>query len=241
MFTTINLVRLRNPEFYQFSSDVATVIASANPVALEIDKPFQAFKASTAVLESLFKSDRSSAITDEIMQLDARRDRAINGILLYVEGLTNHFDEQMSKNATLIFNYINSHGSGISRQNYPTETATLTTIINDWNNKKPLADAIIALKLETWKNELNEANNAFNAKYIARAKETGAENDDKMKEKRQESMVAYNKLKSVIESYLTIKENMGDDVTAYTQLIKNINALSEKYNVLLANRGKKVE
>ncbi|MFN0049756.1 MAG: DUF6261 family protein, partial [Cytophagales bacterium] len=233
--------RLRNPEYFQYSSDVVTIIASANPVTLEIDKPFQAFKASTAVLESLFKSDRGSSITDEIIQLDARRDRAINGILLYVEGLTNHFDEQMSKNATLIFDYINSYGSGIARQNYPTETATLTTIINDWNNKKPLADAIAMLNLAAWKNELNEANNAFNAKYIDRTKETGAENDDKMKEKRQESMVAYSKLKSVIESYFTIKDNLGDDTTGYAQLIKNINALSEKYNVLLAGRSKKAE
>jgi hypothetical protein len=98
---------------------------------------------------------------------------------------------------------------------------------------------VATLAIGDWLAELDAANNAFNAKYLERAKEEGAETDDTIKEKRIVMADAYNYLVQMIVSYCSVKKDMGADVAAYQQLIGSINAIIEKFNGLLAARSKK--
>ncbi len=236
----INLAKLRNAEFFQFGSNVVTLITDGDAaLKAEINKPFLPFKAAVDEIELLFKSQRGSTHTETLIALDARRDKAINGLVLHLESYTYHFNEAKVQAATLLLNHVKGYGTGIARQNYPTETATLTNIVNDWTNKPELAAAVATLAIGDWLAELDAANNAFNNKYLERAKEEGAETDDTIKEKRTVMADAYNYLVQMIVSYCSVKKDMGADVAAYQQLIGSINAIIEKFNGLLAARSKK--
>lgn len=237
MITSIPLIKLRNAEFYQFCSDITSTLFSYNPTALGIIKPYNVFSQSIQNIDALFKLNRTSVHTEELIALDERRDKAIIGILLYVESMTYHFDINISKQATMVLNQINTYGTGIARQNYQTETATLSNIIRDWDTKPEYTNAIGLLNLMLWKNELAETNTLFNAKYLERAKDDSENvSTETMKEKRAETTAAWQKLKSTIESIYTIREMEGAGFETYDAVIKNINVIIEKYNTLLASR-----
>lgn len=238
MITNIFLLKLRNAEFFQFGTDISSILNGYNLNTLAINKPFEAFTSSFQKIDSLFKLNRGSTLTEDITLLDERRDKAINGILLYLESMTLYFDGNINKSATLILNQLKSYGSGIARQNYQTETATITNIIKDWDTKPEYSQAISLLKLTDWKSELAQANTLFNSLYIERAKDN-AENitSETMKEKRQEATMAWKKLKTAIESHYNIKKIEETGYEPYEVVINNINSIIDKYNILIANRS----
>lgn len=186
----------------------------------------------TTTIETLFKADKSSSLTAEIADLDARRDTAITGISTLVQAFTYHFDETTRNHATLIANQLANYGGGIAKENYQSETAIINAILNDWAIKQDLATAITALNLTAWKNELENANNSFNTKYLARTQEMGATSPDTIKQKRLEAANMYYKLRDFINSYYTL----NDGAAPYGKTVSEINTLINQYNVLLAGR-----
>lgn len=228
----IDISKLRNSEFLQFSKDVLGIVSLNNPTTLQVKTQYDDFENITSTIESLFKSERGSIITNEIADLDARRDTAITGINTFIQALTYHFDEPTRKNAELLTKQLGNYGSGIAKENYQSETAIITSILNDWTTKPDLAAAITALNLTNWKTELENANSEFNTKYLARTQELGAASLDTIKQKRLEAANIYYKLRDFINSYYTL----NDGAAPYGKTVNELNALIDQYNVLLAGR-----
>ncbi len=229
----IDLRNLRNAEYLQYMKDFAGIINLNNPANLQIAAKLTAFNTKTTELEDLFKKALANDHTKVILALDERRDNALNGIFYFLQGYTYHFDEDKKSNAQLLMSHMAIYGSGISRHNYQSETATIDNIIGDFNTESDLKDAVLAFDLQPWLDELTDANAQFNTEYLSRTQEYGDANPDTIKSKREEVNVAYYALRDRIDALHTLVETPP---SPYTTVINQLNALTEQYNVLLVNR-----
>jgi len=124
-------------------------------------------------------------------------------------------------------------GTGVARQNYPAETASINGIISDWETKPELVTALALLGIADWKDELKEANKVFDQKYLERVKEYGATSPDTLKAKREETTNVYYELRKYLDAN-SVLHNSPD----YEKTIKELNALIGQYNTLLNARLK---
>ncbi len=232
MIISINLSNLRNPEFLQFSNDFLGIVQLNNPKALNVQAEFDDFTSATNIIDTLFKADRGSLITDEIEAMDLRRDTAITGISGYVQSLTYHFNPVTRQHAVALAGNLANYDASVAKQNYQAETAIIKSILTDWVEKPALEAAIQALNIADWQAELADANTVFNSKYLARTQELGALSPDTIKEKRQEAATAYYTLRDFISSHYILAKG----AEPYKKAVNELNALITQYNNLLAGR-----
>lgn len=232
MINSITLYSLRNSEFIQFLTDFLAIVLQKDPTAMQVKKQYDAVAALENSLEALFKTDKGSDITDELIALDLRRDNAFNGISTLVSGYSYSTDAAVKQNSKLLTDHLALFGIGIAKDNYQSETATLRNIIADWTNKPELKAALTALNLISLQTELEAANTAFGTKYLERAQEVGAVSPDTIKAKRLEAANVYYKLRDALDAHFTLE----DGAEPYASTINSLNALIDSYNTLLANR-----
>jgi len=231
MITAIDLAKLRNAEFLQFGATIAGLTEANNPDVLNVGAQCTAFKSKLTEMSGLFKLEKASPITEELVLLDERRDRAIIGLTSVLNGYCNHFGSEIAQPANLLTTNLNLYGVGVARMNTQAETSTINGIVNDWETKPELSSAITILGLNEWVLELKTANQLFEKRYLQRTQEYGAANPDTLKSKREETMVAYYGLRRFIEANGIV--NPSD---ASEKLIKELNALIDQYNLLIASR-----
>lgn len=202
-----------------------------NPASLNVEAQHNTFKSKLDEMAGLFKLEKASPLTQELVLLDDRRDDAITGLTIVVNGLCIHFDPAPAKAATLLTANLNLYGSGIARLNMQAETSIINGIVSDWETKPDLLSAISLLGLSGWVAELKTANQLFEQRYLQRTQEYGAANPDTLKSKREEVMVAYYNLRKFIEAFSVI-----NPCAAYEKLINEVNALIIQYISLLNSR-----
>jgi hypothetical protein len=232
MIETVNLKDMRNAEYVQFSKDLAFIVLANDPAAMNVQEKYDAFVNKTAELEVLFKKSTENAITAEIEALDARRDRAISGMLMYINAMAFHFEPVVAAAAVALQKNLKIYTTNIAAENYNAETALINNLVSDWETKPELIDPLATLALVAWKDELKTANQLFNERYIARTQDMASASADNVKTKRTEGNQAYYELRNHINAYMTL--------AASPMLVKatnEINALIVQYNQLLAGRA----
>lgn len=230
---SIDLPKLRNAEYLQYTKDYAAIINLNNPASLQIDTKLSAFTTKITELEALYKKALASDKTQELLALDERRDDAIIGINYFLLSQSYHYESDKVQKAQLLLDSIALYGNGIARLNYQAETATLNNLLRDWENKPELADAIAYFNLSAWVNELKTANDLFNTKYLSRTQEYGDASPETIKTKREETNAAYYALRDRIDALHLLVETPP---SPYATVINQLNALTDQYNVLLVNR-----
>ena len=234
---SIELYKLRNGEYTQFLLDVLSLVQKNDPAALLVQPQYNQLLALSQGIENLFKVGQGNALSDELVLLDERRDNAINGISALVAGHVYSPDATVKANAKLLADHLAIFGSGIARDNFQSETASLRNIANDWDNKPELIDALTALGLMPWKTEMTTANTLFGEKYLARAEDAGSASPDTIKAKRLEANNAYYKLRDRLNSYYVI----NDGADPFGKTVNSLNGLIDNYNTLLSRRGTTTE
>jgi hypothetical protein len=225
---------LQNPEFLQFNRNALQIVFNNDKTILKVDSEYNALEKLTNEIAALFKTDTGSDITDELVTLDIRRDDAITGIGFYLEALSRYNDATIKANANLLLQEIKLYGTGIARLSYQNETATITSIVDKFNNDTALKAAVTATPLlADWVAELKTANNLFDTKYVARAVEQGAASPDTIRAKRLEAMQAYYDLRDMINGYATTTKG----AVPYPATINSINALIDDYNTTINQRA----
>jgi hypothetical protein len=231
MINAINIGTLRNLEYLQFMKNVESLVLTNDPAVLNVVAQQAALSGSNAILDGLFKTVLASEITQEIFLLDVRRDNAVVGITFAVSSFMYHFDPAMAQAATVLNDNLKLYGTSIAKQNYQSQTATITSLVNDWETKPNLENAMNLLNLKSWKDELKAANELFDIKYLARTQEYGAANPDTLKAKREEGNAIYYTLRDFLNSFSIVQPSVAN-----TKVVNEINALVEQYNTLLNNR-----
>ncbi len=237
MIQSIDLPKLRNAEYLQFQKDIVAIVERNNPTTLKVTTKLNDLKTKTTELDILFKKILASENTQILVDLDARRDNAINGISYIALGYTYHFDATFKIAGQKITDNLAIYGGGIARLNYQAETATITNIITDWETKPDLIAALTKLNLTAWKNELKLANTEFSTKYLDRTQEYGNATPENLKTKREETNTVYYALRDRINASHILVET---PTSPYQAVINQLNAVLEQYNTLLKNRATEV-
>ena len=230
MINSIDLPHLRNANYLQFQKDFLAIVSRNNPAELQVESRYDELLAKTEELESLFKKVLANPISQELLVLDSRRDDAINGIYYTALAYSYHFDKKTKQSADELLANISLYGSGIARLNYQAETATLTNLINDWENKPELAQAIDILNLKSWKEELQAINTEFGTRYLDRTQDYGNATPETLKLKREETNTVYYGLRDRINALDILVETPP---SPYSTVINQLNALIEQYNLLV--------
>lgn len=236
MFLAIHYPKLRNNEFIQFIKLLSEILNSNDPEVLKVKTQYDDLIALLATLSTLFKPELGSAITQELQEIDARRDTALTGIEMQIRSFTYYFDADKREAANLLSSSLDTYGSGISRMNYQAETSTLTSIIQKWENDAKLTAALTTLSLTTWLAELKAANKLFEERYIARLKEEASSPEEKTIELRKDIIQSYRTLLAHLQAHATLSTD-----NSYEAVVQQINQLIEQYNKLVATRGNSKE
>jgi hypothetical protein len=232
MITSIDLSKLRNAEYVQFSKGCASIVGANDPNGMNVQLKYDAFINKLAELEVLFKKSTENPITAEIEALDARRDRAVSGLLMHINALSFHFDPAVVTLAMALQHNLKVYTTNIVAENYNAETALINNLVTDWETKPELANALAALGITSWKDELKTANTLFDERYIARTQDMATASPDNLKTKRLEGNQAYYDLRSHIDAHMTLAPS-----PALTKTTDEINALITQYNQLLVGRA----
>lgn len=230
--TGIDLKNLRNDEYFQFMKNTVSLVFANDADVLKVVNQNNALNTKLTEFDALFKKSTASVLTQEITDLDARRDNALVGINSVINGYLYHFTPDVAQAASKLNDNLKLYGTKIISQNYQAETATISSLIGDWENKAELVNAVNVLNLNEWAAELKEANTLFDTKYLARTQEYGEASPENILSKRKEINASYYDLKSFLESFSVVEPS-----SANTTTINQLNALIAQYNTLLSNRA----
>jgi len=229
---SIDIAKLRNSEFLQFCKDFLAIVQRNNPVTLNALTEYNDLNLVTSAIDALFKTGKGSILTQDIIDLDTRRDNAITGISALILALTYHYDTTIANAANTLAFHLKNYGPGIARENYQSETAINSNIVSDWLNKPDLSSAVTTLQLDGWRDELDTSNTAFNTLYLNRTQDLATVSDDTIQKKRLEATEKYYALRNMIEAWFTINQGAHP----FDKATQECNALITQYNTLIAGR-----
>ena len=217
--------RYRNSEFLQYMKDVLELVNAHDVDTLQLTTQRDTLATITHQMDDLFQQDQSSRITQELIELDDRRDKAFMGIKANLEAYNYHYDDRLQSAArSLLFN-LNNYGTNIPRMNYQAETAVIDSMLSDWETETDLVNAISTTALTDWINELKTANEAFNDRYLARISESAANPATSFTAVREVATDAYKALTSHVEAHATLGSN-----TIHQELVNEFSVLAKQYN-----------
>ncbi|WP_417800115.1 DUF6261 family protein [Tenacibaculum sp.] len=227
------LNQYRNGEYLQYMKDILQLVNLQDIDALALTNPTNELTTLVNRIDSLYQQVQGNSLTQEIIALDTRRDKAITGIKTLVSAYVNHFNEATVNAANALLTTINTYGTDIARKSYQEQTAILDSIRKDFETESELIQAISLLKITPWLTELKDANTEFSTKYIEHIGEPATTPENNIEELRIETTLAYRKLVLHIEAHATLSGNKR-----YPALINEINLLTKQYNLAVNTRSK---
>ncbi len=232
--------QLRNPEFIQQGKDLAFVIATANPTSLLIQKQYDLFNTSVLALDDAFKLSQKNPLTQTLLEIDAKRDDIFMGMCFIMDGHFKSWLPQVKAHAKLLIDSVDVYGRNLVDANYQSETASLNSLIDKWENTPNLTAAIVALNLTAWQAELKATNTLYATTYTDRAVADGsADALPKMKTLRDETIAVWAKLQKVLIGKIEEYEDDAVKAPLYTALENSINGVLDKYTLLITQRQAK--
>ncbi len=236
MVTIPSFYKFRNSEFIQYQTDLQTIITSYDAQSVQLSDPLAALEAQTTAMDQVYKKQLGSDITKLLEQSDRRRDTAIIGLRAIAEAYTYHYELPQQEAGQLLVDSIRTYGNNIARQNYPTQTTTLRTLLQLWDTDTRYSDAISTLGLNAWVAELEQSNTAFADLYLERNASYAEDSSTSVTILRSETKEAYTVLIDHIKAHALLNAS-----ATYEQLIKELNTLTEQYNALVEKRSGSIE
>ena len=234
MSITINIARLRNGEFISLGSDLSSIAGKFFTTVPGLEAETLLFKNAFKPMDIVYALEKGSPLSIKIEETDERRDDAISGIKLAEEGYLKHFDLNVKASADIVLRAINKYGSTIATQNYVTETASIKSVVEDFEAAGPLKDAITLLNFTTWVAELKAANILFNELYLQRNEQLSQKPSEDLKTLRVAAKTAYESFILFLSASQKLKPSADLD-----KLVAEVNTLLEKYNTIIASRAAK--
>lgn len=221
-----------NSEFIRYQKNVIKLCNKFNPGELKIDKQVEGLQSILEPMEALFIQKRAHATTQVLLELDARRDRAVVGIRTVAEGYALHFDPALAEAGRTLVKGIDKYGSRISKFNYMAETQALDGLSRDFANDAAMVAVTAKLGLQAWVAELTEANNRFDDNYVDRTADYGDRPTTSLGELRAGVTEKYVALVANVTAHATLNLTEG----RYVRLINGLDKLSEQYEKAVSGR-----
>lgn len=232
MITYTNLNQYRNGEFVKFMGNILDILKSYDLDTLQLKSLVDQLEAQYLQLKKLFKVDRGSNLTEELIRLDKLRDSLFSGLLQILNGHAKYNPEDGKKiNAQQLYDIMLTHGSDLNRKSYQEQTGALDDIFAEIE-EKGLEEQFAEFLLVEFYNQLKSTNTEFNTTFLARNKEYALEPQGNMQEMRVQ----------VSESFYTLEKNIEarailESTEAYQNIIKELNSLIDSYESNIQKRS----
>ena len=233
MITNIKLSALRNSEFVELIQHILEITRENDPVQLNVQPQYEQLREVFEQLESLYKVPTGNVISTELEELDLRRDNALNGVLYIVNAHLYSSDANARSNAAVLSTHLSMFGSGLARQNYQSETMSIRNIISDWDEKPAIKAAYEALGLQSWRTELEQANNLFGQRFRSRSMEMGNATPESIRSKRMEAYEIYYQFRDHLNAHFII--NKG--IPPYGIVVGGMNDVLERFDNIISHRA----
>lgn len=235
MIKKLDLKSLRNNEHFQFSTDFKALVSKYNPETLKVKPLFDNYCKAYADEDEAMLVVRKSAVSDDIVNADAQRDNDFRGFADAVKAAQKHFNPLVATAAKKIKTLLDTTGNVANMPN-DQETSKIYNLIQEL--RSPTYSSEIALmRLDDWVAQLETSNQAFETLTRQRVEEISQRTLLKVKQTRTDVDEIYRSIITRIEAYL----NIGEEVSAYSQFIPELNTLIDNYRNLLAQRQGRAE
>lgn len=232
--------RAKNAQHVQFATDVLAAVTEEVATAQGFASQRSAFATATTAEQDCFKVSRKYVDTTEVASRDSVRDN----VALFYRGIARVNTEygltaETRKAGQLVFDLFNNAGD-VVRMDYASETATLTDLVGKMRETM-YAEALTAIGIESAPDDIEEANDAFNAIYLQRS---AAERDRAfaadMKTLRPATDEAFDTLAYAINALFAVNEMVTNDEgkrTALTKVIDDVNAIVVRFRKTIGQKS----
>ena len=232
--------RAKNAQHVQFATDVLAAVTEEVATAQGFASQRSAFATATTAEQDCFKVSRKYVDTTEVASRDSVRDN----VVLFYRGIARVNAEygltaETRKAGQLVFDLFNNAGD-VVRMDYASETATLTDLVGKMRETM-YAEALTAIGIESAPDDIEEANDAFNAIYLQRS---AAERDRAfaadMKTLRPATDEAFDTLAYAINALFAVNEMVTNDEgkrTALTKVIDDVNAIVVRFRKTIGQKS----
>lgn len=232
--------RAKNAQHVQFATDVLAAVTEEVATAQGFASQRSAFATATTAEQDCFKVSRKYVDTTEVASRDSVRDN----VALFYRGIARVNAEygltaETRKAGQLVFDLFNNAGD-VVRMDYASETATLTDLVGKMRETM-YAEALTAIGIESAPDDIEEANDAFNAIYLQRS---AAERDRAfaadMKTLRPATDEAFDALAYAINALFAVNEMVTNDEgkrTALTKVIDDVNAIVVRFRKTIGQKS----
>ncbi|MDR2564158.1 MAG: DUF6261 family protein [Prevotellaceae bacterium] len=227
-FTRLDLRRLHNEEWFNFFTEYKGFVLYITAAVLGIQQLFANFIELMQKADAALEQIRKSKVTDDIVQLDARRDNAfrmLKSALRYGLSSTDPNQLAAAKKLEPVF----KHYGNLAAKSYDDETAGIVNFIQDLRGS--YASYVEILEWEGMIAALELANNEFEAAILLRNAESADRPAYKMLDLRTKINRCYLDMIEKIEAKILLN---GDEDIA--EFVKNLNSNIERYKQTLARR-----
>lgn len=223
----INFANLQNEEHFQFHSYFDTLVNETGPDVLKIVPQYAAYKPLLVNERLALDVVLKSQYTSKIQLADTARDIPVQGFSKVVNGMTHHFNPDISAAAHRIKVIIDSF-SGITRLPYENQTAATIKLVDEL---KAVKDDIVLMGLTDWLTEIEVRNTAFDTLVKSRFTETDDRTTLRMKHVRIETDEAYNTITDRINAFITL-----DGDTGFAPFVNKLNNRIDSFTTAVAIR-----
>lgn len=230
MIKNADFSRYRAAEYIQFLTNALQVIESNDPGELQVLPQVTGLETATSALDGEYKRQTNSSITATLIELDERRDNALTGMLRVVSGFALHFETAKRDAARRIGLVVNKYGSGVARLRYQQETGEIRSLVGDLRNDAAASAAMALLGLTGWLNELDAANQEFDAAYVLRSQETAGDSSQLLV-LRAAALAKWQELAAHLTAHATLTPG-----PVFSKTIAELNSLIDAYNIASASR-----
>ena len=232
--------RAKNAQHVQFATDVLAAVTEEVATAQGFASQRSAFATATTAEQDCFKVSRKYVDTTEVASRDSVRDN----VALFYRGIARVNAEygltaETRKAGQLVFDLFNNAGD-VVRMDYASETATLTDLVGKMRETM-YAEALTAIGIESAPDDIEEANDAFNAIYLQRS---AAERDRAfaadMTTLRPATDEAFDALAYAINALFAVNEMVTNDEgkrTALTKVIDDVNAIVVRFRKTIGQKS----
>ena len=227
----ISLHDLHNEEHFQFHTEFKDLSEKAGPAKLGIETLWPAYQRLYGQEATVVASVNRSALTDELISADNRREGIFDSLRKRVIADASHYNPEF-RLAGARLQIVFDHYGAVSRKSYDKETADISSLMTDLHSVH--AADVSLLGLDGWVSELESANNSFIQLMQSRYSEDSMKTQLHMKVVRTEINQSYLGIVEKINALIIVN---GEE--AYSAYVNELNSRIQRYQVQISrHRGK---
>lgn len=223
MISKTGLSRMRLMAFSQVMKNVQNFLNKESDLySIGLGDAKNRFDNAFNELENVLNPTKKSEHTQNLLELDSKRDTLLNNFIAYCRLFQTHPDAAKSDAAKRCMIQIEAYGDAPHRRAYRDETAIIRNMIVDFSESQ-LQQDIIQIGAKEWLDLLTPINEEFDALHSNRTLEDSEREVGKSKEAREKMQAEFEHLCKAIDAmaFVNGEANYKNIANAINEEVKN--------------------